>query len=493
MSNPEEIIADFGLQDIQRRFRESKAASLKQKTERLADLIHSIDASSRQHVNHPVLPPSPPPCPVVSNLVCRTHNLQKTADVMGIIAANLRDGVHLLALQEVNMPVSDINLRLLSFAPGAIAQGATNGHTNGVVTIIHPDIAPYVRPLQLDGKADPGNVSQCLDALTLALPTLPPFNFFNIYSSGQQSLRGALARALQPWVSTPSVFLGDFNHAQSNVLDSINQSSPSKWLWLREKLTPTDRRPSELLDLFRLHHPNLKQMTRLVFDPATGRGKGSRIDYVLLGTPLRDWVSSTGINILQDTLGSDNNPVQFTKQVPPFAPPPVIINDVLRLNELKPDQVDAFHSLLEPMGDTISLFSSLMDHLSPQTVFHQSEIVFRAIELAAREVTGCTPHLRKPSSAEKKLSLLLTSDRGAPDFAKKCGDQVQELHEARTLRANRRVHASLVSGRGMKKAIAAHSKISTPPIALIGENNRVSQSPEESCSIMSKTLSKLGG
>ena len=321
MSNPEEIIADFGLQDIQRRFRESRVASLTQKTERLAGLISAIDASNKQHACHPDLPASPPQCSVISNLVCRTHNLQKTADVMGIIAAHLRDGVHLLALQEVNMPVSDISLRLLSFAPGALAQGSTNGHTNGVVTIIHPDIAPYVRPLQLDGKTDPGNVSQCLDALTLALPTLPPFNFFNVYSSGQQPLRGALARALQPWVSTPSVFLGDFNHAQCNVLDSINQSSPSKWLWLRDKLTPTDRRPGELLDLFRLHHPTLKQMTRLVSDPITGRGKGSRIDYVLLGTPIRDWVSSTGIDILQDTLGSDHNPVQFIKQVPPFTPP----------------------------------------------------------------------------------------------------------------------------------------------------------------------------
>ena len=36
-------------------------------------------------------------------------------------------------------------------------------------------------------------------------------------------------------------------------------------------------------------------------------------DYVLLGTPLRDWFSSTGVNILQDTLGSDHNPVQFIR------------------------------------------------------------------------------------------------------------------------------------------------------------------------------------
>ena len=316
-------------------------------------------------MGHPTLPPSAPPCSIVSNLVCRTHNLQKTADVMGIIAAHLSDGAHLLALQEVNVPVLDINLRLLAFARGALAQGATNGHTNGIVTIAHPDIAPYVRLLPLDGRKDPGNVSQCLDTLTLALPTLPPFNFFNVYSSGQQPLRGALARALQPWVYTPTIFMGDFNHAESNVLDSVNQSSPSKWLWLKEKLTPIDRRPSELLDLFRLHHPILRQMTRFVTDPITGRGKRSRIDYVLLGTPLRDWVSTTSIGILQDTLGSDHNPVQFVKQVPPFTPPPVIINDVLRLTKLKPSQVDALHSLLEPLNDTISLFSSLMDHLPP--------------------------------------------------------------------------------------------------------------------------------
>ena len=39
---------------------------------------------------------------------------------MSIIATHLHDGVHLLALQEVNMPISDINLRLLSLAPGAL-------------------------------------------------------------------------------------------------------------------------------------------------------------------------------------------------------------------------------------------------------------------------------------------------------------------------------------------------------------------------------------
>ena len=134
-----------------------------------------------------------------------------------------------------------------------------------------------------------------------------------------------------------------------------------------------------------------------------------------------------------------------------------------------------------------------MDHLPPQEFFRQSEVVFHAIELAAREVTGCTPHIRKPSSAEKKFCLLLNTDRNAPDFPQKCETLVNELHEARTVRANKRVHASLVSGRGMKKALAAHSKVSTPPIALINEDKQMSNSPQDSCSIMSKTLSQLGG
>ena len=39
------------------------------------------------------------------------------------------------------------------------------------------------------------------------------------------------------------------------------------------------------------------------------------------------------------TLESDHNPVTLAKQVPPFTPPPVIVNDVLRLSEPKPKQI----------------------------------------------------------------------------------------------------------------------------------------------------------
>ena len=234
-------------------------------------------------------------------------------------------------------------------------------------------------------------------------------------------------------------------------------------------------------------------MTRLVSDPATGRSKGSRIDYALLGTPLRDWIPSTTTSILSDTLGSDHNPIQLTKGVPPFTPPPVIINDVLRLTDLKPDQVKTLHTLLEPLHETVSLFTSLINHLPPTTIFRQSEVISHTVELAAREVTNCTPHVRKPSSSEKQLSLLLGSDRNAPDFASKCEGLMSRIHEERLLRANKRVHASLVSGKGMKQALAAHSQSTTPPMALINEDREMSKSPEESCSVMSKALAALGG
>ena len=188
------------------------------------------------------------------------------------------------------MPMHEIQRKLLSLAPGAIAQGYTNGSTNGVVTVVHPDLAPYVRPLQLEGRRALGDLSQMVDAFTLALPSLPPFNFFNVYSSGQHALRISLARALQPWVDTTSVFMGDLNHVQDNSLDSLGQASPSKWGWLRDRLSTTASRPSPLLDVFRLLHPTKKTMTRTVLDAASGLTKGSRIDYAILVPNGLQWV-----------------------------------------------------------------------------------------------------------------------------------------------------------------------------------------------------------
>ena len=141
----------------------------------------------------------------------------------------------------------------------------------------------------------------------------------------------------------------------------------------------------------------------------------------------------------------------------------------------------------------MTLFTSLMDQLSPGEVFGHSEVLFHAIELGAREVTNSSPHIRKPSSKEKELTRLLGSDRSSPGFAQKCEQLVSEIHEARLNRANKRVHASLVSGKGMKRAPAAHTQVLNPPIPLLTHSSGLSRSPRGLCSTMSGALSQLGG
>ena len=163
---------------------------------------------------------------------------------MSVIAAYLNEGVHIQALQEINLSVQEIQNKRHSICPGAISQSFTKRTSHGVITIIHPGVAPYARPLQQGALKALGDIFQCRDTLTLALPTLPPFHFSNVYSPGQTRFRVALARALQPnWVTSNTVFMGDFNHAQTDALDSLNPASPWKWPWLRDNLTTTDSRP----------------------------------------------------------------------------------------------------------------------------------------------------------------------------------------------------------------------------------------------------------
>ena len=99
-------------------------------------------------------------------------------------------------------------------------------------------------------------------------------------------------------------------------------------------------------------------MTRTVLDAASGLTKGSRIDYAILGSNFRGWLPTVSVYVSPHTLGSDHNPVTLTKQVPHFTPPPVIVNDVLRLSDLSPKQIEELHSLLEPLTDTFRLFTS---------------------------------------------------------------------------------------------------------------------------------------
>ena len=198
MSSMNDLFAELGVPELRTSLRASDPPSATQKSRTLASLIHMIVTQNRQSTHRPTLPRQSPHHPSISALVMKSHNVQKTRDIFTIIATNLHEGVHVQALHEVNLPVAEVRRKLLSLAPGSIAQGYTNGATNEVITIIHPDLAPYVRPLQLDGRRTLEDISQMVDAFTLALPSLPLFIFFNIYSSGQHVHRTALARALQP-------------------------------------------------------------------------------------------------------------------------------------------------------------------------------------------------------------------------------------------------------------------------------------------------------
>ena len=122
-----------------------------------------------------------------------------------------------------------------------------------------------------------------------------------------------------------------------------------------------------------------------------------------------------------------------------------------------------------------------------------SEIVFLSIELAAREITECKPRLKKASSTEKELEPpLLRSGPTTPDYSHKCEQLTNKLHGERVQRANKRVHASLILGQGVKKALDAHSHLTKSPIALIDAHDKASTSPKDSGTIMSNTLPKLG-
>ena len=140
-----DLFAELGVPGLRRSLRAADPSPAIRKSRDLSSIIQLIDTQNRQRAHRPTLPRQPPHSPDISTLVMRSHNIQKTRDIFTMIATNLHEGLHIQALQEVNMPILEIQRKLLSLAPGAIAQGYTNGSTNGVVTVIHPDLAPYVR------------------------------------------------------------------------------------------------------------------------------------------------------------------------------------------------------------------------------------------------------------------------------------------------------------------------------------------------------------
>ena len=139
----------------------------------------------------------------VSNLVFRTHNIGKKPP-LPFIVHHFKEGVHLLALQEVNMCTKELSRVLMSTFPGATLFGHTNGRSNGSILVIHPTLAPFVRPLTCPNLNTINNVHECIAAATVTIPKEPTFHVFGIYISGYDArAREDVASTITPWLDTP--------------------------------------------------------------------------------------------------------------------------------------------------------------------------------------------------------------------------------------------------------------------------------------------------
>ena len=231
------------------------------------------------------------------------------------------------------MCTKELSRVLMNTFPGATLFGHTNGRSNGSILVVHPTLAPFVRPLTCPNLNTINNVRECIAAATVTIPKEPTFHVFGIYISGYDArAREAVASKITPWLDTPAIFMGDMNHVQSPVLDSLGQRDIANWQWLRTQLSTTSRARPTLLDFFRLQKPLDTTLTRPQ-QAQDGTHKGSRIDYVLGTTHTRAWLPSSQVNVRQNRLGSDHRPVEFVKSIQPFTPPHNTINAILRISD----------------------------------------------------------------------------------------------------------------------------------------------------------------
>ena len=195
----------------------------------LCDTLPRQKKRGTPHQDHP------PPEPTITSLKLASHNIQKKAPLT-FIAYHLEAGVHLLALQEVHCTPEVIQTTLNRTHPGSKVWGNSGGGKNGVVIVANKSVAPFIAELKEEGLDTPPAVEGCIFGVRVSLPFEERFNVFSIYSSGQPEYRSKIGPAIEPWVNTKSIFLGDMNHVQAPGIDCRNQSAPSKWRWLSEKL-----------------------------------------------------------------------------------------------------------------------------------------------------------------------------------------------------------------------------------------------------------------
>ena len=151
-----------------------------------------------------------------------------------------------------------------------------------------------------------------------------------------------------------------------------------------------------------------------------------------------------------------------------------------------------FHETLQPITTFASLLPQHMAHQSDEQVMEDAELVFECLEIAARKVTGQHIHRKKPSAKEKELDRLIQESEN-DSFRARAELLTKEIAEEAQSKATKRMHAALVKGVGMKKAIMNFNNNVSPPISLISKTGEVANSPLQNCSIMSDTLLSLGG
>ena len=81
-----------------------------------------------------------------------------------------------------------------------------------------------------------------------------------------------------------------------------------------------------------------------------------------------------------------------------------------------------------------------------------AELIFVCLVIAARKVTGQHTHHKKPSAKEKELDKLIQESNN-DSFKAKAELLTKEIAEEAQAKATKRMHAALVKGVGMKKAI----------------------------------------
>ena len=151
------------------------------------------------------------------------------------------------------------------------------------------------------------------------------------------------------------------------------------------------------------------------------------------------------------------------------------------------------HRELETTPDFAQRLSLKLKELPAGDVFEVASTVFSSIEAKTRKVLRQYECRRKPTLTDRRVSQLSAKTHPSNLEIEELNTLITKISEEKKTRAQKRVHASLVSGGGMRKAMASYSNTMAPPIALTDANGATVSDPASVCSLMSSTLLNLGG